>query len=420
MASYQKRGLRSWLLVVETGADSDKFRDKETKTIRVPEELLKTPKKLEQHLDEELLKFKIEVETGVFFKADNMKFSDFVPEWKKKFAEKHLEETSQGNYLFHLEKRILPYFGHMLMQKIKPLHIETYLDDLSQSEKEKHQKSTGEKLGSATLVYNYRVLRSVFTKAKEWKIIKENPLDGVKKPKEEQKEVEVYGEEEVSLILRLLEPEPVLFKSLIILAITTAMRRGELLGLEWKHVDFENGIININQSIPKYKNGQPVIKGPKNKGSRRKVAIPQIALETLREFERQWKKDHFNSEDTWLGGSYRFLFSNENGMPFYPKTIGDKWRSFHKRNSEHGLKYIRFHDLRHTSATLLINEGVHPKIISNRLGHSKIGTTMNVYGHVIDSADKTAAEKFQGLFTDKTKTDVSTHSKVVDELLTDC
>lgn len=420
MASYQKRGLRSWLLVVETGADSGAFRDKETKTIRVPEELLKTPKKLKDHLDSELIKFKIEVETGVFFRADKMKFSDFVLEWTSKFAEKHLSETSLGNYIFHLEKRILPFFGKMFMQKIKPLHIETFLDELSKTGKEKHQKTNGEKLGPASLVYNYRVLKSIFSKAVEWKIINEDPMNGVKKPKEDPKEVEVYDDKEVSLILELLEKESLFFKTLIILAITTAMRRAELLGLEWKHIDFENGLIYINQTIPKFVKGKPLIKGPKNKTSKRKVAIPQIAIDALREYEKQWKKDHFNSEDTWLGGDYRFLFSHNNGIPLYPKTIGDRWRAFHKRNIDHGLKYIRFHDLRHTSATLLINEGVHPKIISKRLGHSKIGTTMNVYGHVIDSADKTAAEKFQRLFKKSSEETELSKAKTVDELLTDC
>ncbi|BFT73129.1 tyrosine-type recombinase/integrase [Paenibacillus sp. P36] len=89
------------------------------------------------------------------------------------------------------------------------------------------------------------------------------------------------------------------------------------------------------------------------------------------------------------------------GIPYYPKTLSDKWGDFIKRNPK--LKYIRFHDLRHTSATLLINQGVHPKIISSRLGHSKIATTMDVYGHAIQSADFTAASKFDSFFDSNIK-----------------
>ncbi|MCM3131837.1 site-specific integrase [Paenibacillus polysaccharolyticus] len=412
MASIQKRGKASFLLVVEVGEDTKGKRDKHTKTVRVEESLLKTPKKLRDHLNEELMKFKIEVESGVYIRLDKMLFSNFVEEWKKKFLEKHLESTSQLNYLFHLNKRILPYFGHMQINKIKPLHIESYLDELSNTPKEKHDtKGEGKKLGSATLVYNFRVLRSIFIKAKEWKVIKENPMEGVKKPKERQKEVEVYSEDEVSLLFELLETEEPFFQTLIYLATTTGMRRAELLGLEWKHIDFENGVIDIKQSIPLFKDGIPVIKDPKNKGSKRKVVIPPVVLNKLEEFKKFSQKEQLNSEEPWLGGEHRFLFAHENGIPYYPHKLTEKWMAFHKRNKQYGLKYIRLHDLRHTSATLLINSGVHAKIISSRLGHSKIGTTMNVYGHVIESADRTAAEKFEGLFSKKSKVKPSAAEK---------
>ncbi|MEC0110467.1 site-specific integrase [Paenibacillus taichungensis] len=404
MASIQKRGKSSFLLVVEVGEDTRGKRDKHTKTVRVEESLLKTPKKLRDHLNEELMKFKIEVESGVYIRLDTMKFSSFVDEWKVKFLEKHLESTSQLNYLFHLNKRILPYFGHMQINKIKPLHIESYLDELSKSKKEKHSTEKEDKLGSATLVYNFRVLRSIFIKAKEWKVIQQNPMDGVKKPKEKQKEVEVYSEDEVSILFDLLENEEIFFQALIYLATTTGMRRAELLGLEWKHIDFKNGIIDIKQSIPMFKDGAPVIKDPKNKGSKRRVVIPPIVLNKLEEFKKKSQKDQLSSEDVWLGGEHRFLFAHDNGIPYYPHNLTDRWIAFHKKNKEHGLKYIRLHDLRHTSATLLINSGVHAKIISSRLGHSKIGTTMNVYGHVIESADRTAADKFEGIFSKKNKT----------------
>lgn len=111
------------------------------------------------------------------------------------------------------------------------------------------------------------------------------------------------------------------------------------------------------------------------------------------------KKEKLKLIDKWQGGDHTFLFCNAFGIPYYPKTLGDQWRAFHKRNPH--LRYIRLHDLRHTSATLLINQGVHAKIISSRLGHSNIGTTMNFYGHVIHSADQAAASKFDSLFSPK-------------------
>ncbi|OPA77442.1 site-specific integrase [Paenibacillus selenitireducens] len=397
MASYQKRGKNSYLLVVEAGYNPDGSRIKKTKTIRIDDSLLKTQKKINNYLDEELIKFKIEVETGNYISLEKMSFKAFVEEWRTKFVEKDLEATTIENYNFQVKRHILPYFGHMSLDKIKTMHIVNYMQKLS----EEGSRLDGGTLGQASLVYNYRVLKSIFTKAVNWKVIPKNPMEGVSKPKETTKEMEVYSEEEVELLLKLLEKENAKFRILIILALTTGMRRGELLGLEEKHIDLDNEIIHIKQSIPKFVNREAVIKSPKTKGSVRKVVIPSSIIDELRTYISELKKQRLKSEEPWLGGDHFFLFSQPNGKPIYPKTLGEMWRSFHKRNPK--LKYIRFHDLRHTAATLLINKGVHAKIISNRLGHSKITTTMNVYGHVIESADRSAAEKLNAIFQDNSK-----------------
>lgn len=390
MASIQQRGKNSWLLVVEAGYKADMSRDKVTKTIRVEDKaLLKTTKKLQEYLDDELKKFKFEVEAGEYIKPGKMTFAAFVEQWRTKFVEKKLEETSQLNYTFHVNKRILPHFGHLQMEKIKPLHILDYLDDLSEG------------VGQATIVYNYRVLKSIFTKATELQVIKINPMTGIPKPKETPKEMEVYDESEVALLLQGLESQDFSLRMLVTLALTTGMRRGELLGLEWKHVDLNAGVITIKQTLPIFKNGVPILKEPKNKSSKRKIALPSSVLTELRDYHSYMLRERMKTKVPWQGGDSFFLFANPNGVPMYPKNWGDRWRTFQKNFT--GLKYIRFHDLRHTSATLLINQGVHAKLISSRLGHSKITTTMNTYGHIIESADHAAADKLNSIFNSKGK-----------------
>lgn len=385
MASIQKRGPSSWLLVVESGYDSTGERTRKTKTIRIKDEaLLKTKKRLNDFLNDELLKFKIEVESGEYITPEKMSVTSFIDLWDKKFVDRNLEETTAFNYRYHANKRIRPYFGENQIDKVKTMHIIDFLDKLSDS------------LGSSSVVYVFRVLRSIFTKAKEWKVIIVNPMDGVAKPKDEPKEMEVYNEKEVSILLEALQKESIRLRIMITLAITTGMRRAELLGLEWKHIDLENGIIDVRQTIPMFKNGEPVIKGPKKKSSIRKIVIPSSISAELKLYQAHMMRTRSNTEAPWEGGEHYFLFAHETGKPLYPKTLYDQWRDFVK--SVPGLKHIRFHDLRHTSATLLINQGVHAKIISNRLGHSKIATTMNVYGHVIESADRAAADTFNSLF----------------------
>lgn len=400
MASWQKRGKRSFLLVVEAGYRADGTRSKKTKTIKVDEALLKTTKRLRDYLDEELVKFKIEVEAGIYLNTEKMSFSDFANKWENKFVRKHLEQKTIQGYLFHLNKRILPYFGHMPMDKITTLHIEDFMEKLSSP----GEKVKGGTLGPTSIIYYYRVLRSIFSKAKEWKVVKENPVNGVTKPKVTQKEIEVYDEKEILMVLDRLKFENLQFRILITLAITTGMRRGELLGLEWKHIDFDNGIVEVKQSIPIFVDSMPVIKDPKTKGSVRKIVLPSMVIDDLRLYKSQMQKERLKSEEPWKMEGHHFLFAHENGMPYQPKSLSEKWRSFHVRNKD--LRFIRFHDLRHTAATLLINKGVHAKIISNRLGHSKIGTTMNVYGHVIESADRSAAETLNSLFEQKDESSI--------------
>ncbi|MCY9668320.1 site-specific integrase [Paenibacillus alginolyticus] len=194
-----------------------------------------------------------------------------------------------------------------------------------------------------------------------------------------------------------------MFRILITLAITAGLRRGELLGLEWKHIhiekDIEKSFIEVKQSIPMFKDQQPVIKEPKTKNSIRKVSVPIFVLDELEKYNLQMRKDRFQVGDKWQGGERFFLFSNRYGLPYYPKTLSDMWRDFVKKNQH--IKFIRFHDLRHTSATILINKGVHAKTISSRLGHSNIKTTMNIYGHAMQSADQAAADTFNFLFDSK-------------------
>jgi integrase len=396
VAYIEKRGTNSWRLVVDIGTGPDGKRISRKKTIRITDEaLLKTTKKLQNYLNQELLKFKMEVEAGEYISPDKLSFSSFVEVWLNKFVRKELEYKTSENYEFHTKKRILPYFGSMKIEKIRSLHVIDYLDKLSE-----------EGLGSASIVYNYRVLRSIFNKAVEWQVIKESPMKAVKKPKEKPSvELNVYDEEESVQLFKALQGEDIQFRMLITLALTTGMRRGELLGLEWKHINLTSGTIQVIQSIPAYKNGEPIIKLPKNMSSIRPIAVAPSVLEELKQFRKEWLMLKVRLLKKWKAKpDQEFLFCSSapgsEGKPLYPKRLSEWWREFHAKKLRH-LKYIRFHDFRHTSVTLLINQGVHAKIISERLGHANIGTTMDKYGHVIRKADQAAANLFDKILDRK-------------------
>lgn len=332
-------------------------------------------------------------------KDNRRTFRSHVDRWIKHFVEAELEETTQTNYLHHTNQRILDKFGdRMLEDDITPYEIIEFIQEL------KELKNPEKNVGDATKVYVYRVLQSIFSKSCEWYGIKYNPMDDVPKPKDPKtKLLDVYDEKESNIVFKALEQIAMpfknglieVFKILITLAFTMGMRRAELLGLDWDHIDLDKMQLTIYYTIPTFKDGKPVIKRPKTKSSERIISIPFSVVVSLRAYKVLWDKMRADNADIWVDESYNFLICHPNGMPIYPKSLTDKWKAFVKKAK---IRYIRFHDIRHTSVTILINRGIHAKIISERIGHSKISTTMDVYGHVIRSADVAAAAVYDDVF----------------------
>ncbi|MEI1420927.1 site-specific integrase [Bacillus cabrialesii] len=387
MAYVEKRGKDSFRLVVPVGFDSKGKRIRKTKTVKC---------KNKTEAEKELAKFVVEIETGEYIAPQKMTFPQFVEEWKDKYAKKQLSANTFETYSRYLYKRILPQFGHKQMEQIKPLQILDFLKTLEEDGSRGDDKTGG--LSSATIQYHYRILRNIFNRAVEWKVIKENPVSNVKKPKVESKKGNVYSEKQVHELMEHLRKEDMKWKMIVTLAITTGMRRGEILALEWSHIDLDKGKIYVQQSLTYTKEEGHIFKAPKTRNSIRTISLSQGVTEQLKRYKQIKAKERLLLGDKWEGGDRFLLFSTDIGKPMHPTSVTSWWR---KRLKKYELPSITFHELRHTSATLLINQGVHMKTISARLGHSKIGITMDLYGHALESADEAAASHFDSLFEGK-------------------
>ncbi|MFD6210201.1 tyrosine-type recombinase/integrase [Peribacillus sp. NPDC060253] len=387
MAYVEKRGKDSFRLVVPFGLDAEGNRIRKTKTIKC---------KNKTEANKELAKFVAEIETRQYFAPQKMTFSQFVEEWKDKYAKKQLGATTYETYLTFLNKRILPKFGHLKIDKINTLQILDFLDKLQEDGARGDGKPGA--LSSATVEKHHRIFRNIFKRAVEWKVIKESPAENVKKPKVQSREGRVFTEEQVRKLMNHLSREDMKWKVIVTLAISTGMRRGEIAGLEWDHIDLEKGKINIQQTLAYTKEQGYIFKEPKTRNSIRTVTLSQSVIEQLKRYKTMKIRQKLRAGDSWEGGSRFLLFSSDMGKQMDPKSITRWWN---KRLKKYELPVITFHELRHTSATLLINQGVHMKTISARLGHSKIGTTMDLYGHALESADEKAAEHFDNLFKNK-------------------
>lgn len=393
MASIQKRGENRWRLVAELGYDAQGKRVQERKTLMVDDPaLLRAPRRLQNYLESEMVKFQMEVDAGHYIRPEKLTFQAFIEKWLQKFVEVELQEKTKISYRFHTERRILPYFASMHMDKIKTMHITDYLDYLRTPEASLNRD--GKQLGSATIVYNYRVLRSIFSKAVEWRVLKENPMVGVKKPKEDDlKEMDVYDEKEIEQLFVALEDEPIQLRLQITLAVTTGMRRAEMAGLEWKNIDLVNGIIDIKQTVTMFKDGAPVIKGPKNKQSKRRIALAPAVIDEMKLYRTEWAKMKLLLGDKWTAVDSEFLFCRTSGEPSDPERLTKRWIAFHRK---HNLKPIRLHDLRHTSISWMIYKKVHSKAIAKRAGHTDM-KMLEIYGHIFESVDRAAADVFDDM-----------------------
>lgn len=394
MASIEKRGQKSWRLVVEVGTGQDGRRKKKTKTIKVEDEaLLKTTKRLNDYLNDQLHEFKREVEAGEYIKPEKMTFKDFVEQqWRPKFEKLDLAKTTQITFDQHLRIHILPYFGYMHLGSIKTMHVVDFMNYLKSPEAKGNKKNLNDGiLAGSTRSYILKVLRSVFNSAVEWSFIAKNPCDGVKWPKVKRPKLQVYEEEELEEIFNTLQHEPLIWKMIIMVTFLGGFRRGEVTALELDDLNFGDDTIRIDTNIPMKVKGKFLIKDPKSESSKRTIVMPHWFMEQLSDYCKEWKKEKLKNMDKWQGGDKNYLFHTGYGIPYSPNSITNWWRKFLKK---HNFRHIKLHGLRHTSATYLLENGANMKAIQERLGHADVKTTQEIYIHVTKKEEKKIIQEF--------------------------
>lgn len=280
----------------------------------------------------------------------------------------------------------------MKMDQLKPIHIQQYY---SNRLTEGRLDGRGG-LSARSVLHHHRLLHKALEDAVKWQIIAINPVKAVNAPKPEKKKFNVLSKEYVHLLLENVKDHQ--YYAPIFLGINTGMRRGEILGIRWEDIDFDNYLISVNQTIQRQK-GKGIVFKPTTKtdGSRRTVAISDSVVFMLKKQLNKQKRNRL--KHGILYQDHNLVFAQEDGSPMDPDGLSREFGRIIKRIEE--LPHVRFHDLRHSHATLLLQQGEHAKIISERLGHSSIQITMDTYSHVMPNMQKAAAKKFDDfLFSD--------------------
>lgn len=377
--SVENRGKGSWRLIVSMGLGPNGKYIKKQKTVKAKNKT--EAKKL-------LAEFVTDLEAGEYIAPAHIKFGNYVEVWRKDISKKVTPKTIE-TYNYVLNARILPALSHHKMEDISHVHIDDFIETL----KSNH-------LSTSTIQKHYNVLNSIFKLAVRNETIKKNPMEKVDKPSVTYKPGQVYNSDELKQLFMLLNTEENNQMALLIkMALKTGMRKGELLALRWEDVDFTTNTIHVKHSLSYTKENGYQLKEPKTKGSIRKVAPPRKLMNDLKKHKLIKSTERMETAELWEGGKHFFVFSTDFGKPFYPSVPNRWWTRFLnrvnkelERNNQDQLKKIRFHDLRHTAATDLINKGANIHSISKRLGHSNITTTMNIYGHYLEEADQKIAD----------------------------
>ena len=388
--SIEKRGKNSYRLIVSEGYDLH----------GKPLIHRKTVHGTKKDAEVELAKFVTEVQNGLVIDGKSLKFSEFTEIWKRDYGSKELAPSTYKRYCRMLETRLLPYFGHFYINKIKPTDIMKFYDLLEKDtqlvrKKGNNGSKTKKPLSGKTILEHHRLLRAMLHKAVYWQLIVTNPAERVQPPKARKPKRRSYDDEQTKILLEnleLLPNEDTKYKIAIILTVFTGVRLGELMGLEWQDVDFKNGIISINRSSQYLSDIGVFTKVPKTESSIREIAIPEFIISLLEEYKLWYEEQKSIYGELWMNSDR--LFVQADGKPMHPSTIS-KW--FVKYVGQIGLPVINFHGLRHTNASLLVAQNIDIAVISARLGHAQISTTLDFYVHPLLSHNRKAGYALENL-----------------------
>lgn len=379
MANVRKRG-NSYQIRVSAGYDSEYRQVIHTKTWKPTPGM--TERQIEKEVARQAIMFEEYCKKGIV--TVNVKFKEFAEKWLNDFARVNLKKTTFQR-MKNTTIRVYAAFGHLRVDSITRGQIQAFVDDMAKNGK---NMKTGKPLSRKSIVHHLNFLSDVFNYALRFDMIDSNPCNHIFVPKGEKKEKEIYTVEEMKQLFKLINQyAPLKYKAFLTLAVYSGFRNGELMGLEWKDVDWENNVISVCRTSNYTVTDGNYTDTPKTKSSIRSLKLPQQVFDVLSELRESQLKNKENLGTKWIDSDR--LFVTEVGKPLH-RGSPYKWqREFTER---HGMRFCDIHSLRHFNATVLINAGVDTATVSSALGHSNISTTTNIYFHAIREAQARTGE----------------------------
>jgi len=347
-------------------------------------ETVKGVKKDAQHRLAELL---INIEQGTYIKQTRkLTVATWLLQWLDGYVASNLSPKTNESYQHELRHYIIPHLGGIRLNELRPHHIQDYIAEAL---------SVGRKLSAGglshrTVQYHYRILSKALDDAIKMGLMTVNPCKGVSPPRPARYDIPAIGPDNLTRLLAAMEGSGYhLYYHTLLL---TGLRRSELLALKWRDMDLDLACMYIAHSLHRLVDGTVIIKEPKTPSSRRMVDLPPSLALLL----RQHREDQ-QIQRVIMGSSLKgedFVFCHDDASPLNPSTVT---HSFSKVAISAGMPQLRLHDLRHIHATMMLRAGIHPRVVQERLGHSTIATTLDIYSHTVPGMQKAAAERLDTL-----------------------
>jgi integrase len=297
-------------------------------------------------------------------------------------AKPSIRERTWVRYEQYVRLHLEPKLGKLALTKLSPQQLQNlYADRLEAG------------LSPTTVHHLHATIHKALEQAVKWGLVGRNVADLVEPPRIARYEIRTLSPDEANLLLDAAQDDRL--EALYVLALTTGLREGELLGLRWRDVDLEGAAVEVRGSLQRVPTGF-IIAEPKTNKSRRRVGLTDDAIAALRQHRARQSAERLRLGTAWTN-EHDLVFTDGSGKPIdATKFLRTSFAPLLKRA---GLPPMRFHDLRHTAATLLLGRGIHPKIVSEMLGHSQVGITLDLYSHVTPTMQREATAAMQAIFS---------------------
>ena len=317
-----------------------------------------------------------DADRGLTFDAGTLTLGSYLQRWLEDSVKDTVRTTTHERYEQITRKHITPVLGDIKLKDITAAHVRgLYMDKL-------------QFLSPRTVQYIHVTLHKALKQAVRDGLIPRNATEAVKPPQVRREEIRPLTPEQVKALLEAAHRDRL--EALYVLAVHTGLRQGELLGLRWEDVDLDEGTLQVRRTLTTAKGG-PVLSAPKTKGSKRSVKLSESSIDALRSHLQRQLEEIDRVGSLWRENG--LVFASETGEPLDRRSVTNhRFKPLLKRA---GLPQIRFHDLRHTCATLLLSKNVNPKIVSEMLGHATIAITLDTYSHVLPNMQSEAAKALE-------------------------